>query len=242
MVDVMISRCAMGEASAEQVYLSECVAAFYEGQYLQITLNVEEFWAGWGRAGPPPPMADSFGFCIPRGVCSEELVKWLLLPVYSLYVQTGDPALVDHEGTLSEATALQSLQEEPPGSITIKSGVELEETIHSLATKELEAALPTPSAHMTGVACIVGHLRTLGNPLVYESLRQNALDSLHFSELRTILVTEFGNSVPENVSASLAEELRSKNPTRRWTEVAHALETIAPDVILNVAVAEEGLA
>ena len=30
------------------------------------------------------------------------------------------------EGALSEATALQSLQEEPPGSITIKSGVELE--------------------------------------------------------------------------------------------------------------------
>eukprot|EP00439_Symbiodinium_sp_Y106_P040594 s274_g4.t8 len=217
-----------------------CVAAFFEGQYLQITLDVEEFWAGWGRAGPPPLMADSFGLCIPRRVCSEELVKWLLLPVYSLYVQTGDPAFVDHEGILSEATVLQSFRDEPPGSITIRSGVELEETIHNLATKELEAALPTPFTHVTGAACIVGHLRTLGNPLVYQNLRQNALDSLHFSELRTILVTEFGNSVPENVSASLAEELRSKNPTRSWREVAHALEAIAPDVILNVAVAEEG--
>ena len=59
------------------MHFDRCVAAFYEGQYLQITLNVEvdvhrcdlvaishhlpkmlqEFWAGWGRAGPPPPMA-----------------------------------------------------------------------------------------------------------------------------------------------------------------------------------------
>lgn len=154
---------------------------------------------------------------------------------------------------------------EPPGRPQLLQGTLLKESIYDRAMRERETQL-LPK-HVSGVICICGHLRTFGEPSVYQKLRANVdrepkglgsasvtarsayvwgargmacphfhsfswhlpffpprkgtrhqvIDSLRFSELWVLLITEFGG-VDE-----------SKNPSRSWKHVAPALEELQPD-------------
>lgn len=39
----------------------------------------------------------SFGLCIPKGKCKDFAVKWLLVPLFWVYVRQGGPSFVNHQ-------------------------------------------------------------------------------------------------------------------------------------------------
>eukprot|EP00439_Symbiodinium_sp_Y106_P032875 s274_g3.t3 len=190
-----------------------CTAGFYEGRYLEIRLNPEELWRGWRFEHPRPHIPESFGLCIPRGRCRESAVKWLLVPLFWLYVVGGHPDSVDHWAFVELARQLKAAGGEPPGSLSLITGTQHKEHIYDQAIREKEAQLPVPAPAVSGAVCIAGHPRSIGDPKVYQNLRTN--DTWLCCEL-------------------------DQNPRRSWADAADALKVISPDVVVNIPVLLEG--
>eukprot|EP00435_Cladocopium_sp_Y103_P022827 s3628_g5.t1 len=213
--------------------MTRCTTGFYEGRYVEVRLrDAEDFERHWPIDGGLPWSGRevTFGLCIPRGKCKDFAVQWLLVPLLLVYLRRGGPNFVNHEEIFRHAETLAATLSRPPGDPQLLQGTLHKERLYDLARQELEMKVDA-SQEVSGVICIAGHLRSFGEREVYQNLRKNVIESLRFTALRTVLISEFGASAPEE---------ERQNPWRSWKDVASALDTVAPDVVLNFPVHVEG--
>lgn len=215
--------------------LTRCTTGFYEGIYIEVRWDVAHFQSYWDPEGLWPEVLPVFGLCVPRQRCQDDISRLVIAPLY-WYARAFGAQNYDHIafGQLLYEKVLSKGFREPhfiaPGKPELVYGTLHKERIYTNAIAERMALVET--SHVSGVVCISGHLRTFDREEVHWSIRRNVLESLNFSEVRTVMVTEIGSHVPEGET--------HLNPWLNWLDVAPGLDAIDPDVLVNIHIPVEG--